>query len=157
MNQPSGYGIIAAGSLTGLNMLWFKAAHVFGVIAWFAGLFYLPRLFVYHADTSDEISIERFIVMERRLYVMMSIGAIIAIVFGISMLLTAPGYLSQGWLRLKLLLVLILIGYHFVCRKLCGDFAARRNLRSAKWYRAFNEVPSLLLIGIVILAVVKPF
>ena len=90
-------------------MLWLKAAHVFGVIAWFAGLFYLPRLFVYHADASDEIGIERFIVMERRLYVMMSIGATIAIVFGISMLLMAPGYLSQGWLKVKLLLVLILI------------------------------------------------
>ena len=138
-------------------MLWLKAAHVFGVIAWFAGLFYLPRLFVYHADTADEISIERFIVMERRLYVMMSIGAAIAILFGISMLLIAPAYLSQGWLKTKLVLVLILIGYHIYCRKLAGDFAARRNTRSARWFRAFNEVPSLLLIGIVILAVVKPF
>jgi putative membrane protein len=138
-------------------LLWLKAAHVFGVIAWFAGLFYLPRLFVYHAGASDKISHERFIVMERRLYVMMSIGAALAVGFGICMILAAPAYLAQRWLEVKLLLVALLIAYHLYCAKLKGDFAANRNSRSAKWYRAFNEVPSLLAIGIVILAVVKPF
>jgi putative membrane protein len=138
-------------------MLWLKAFHIFGVIAWFAGLFYLPRLFVYHAGAADRISLERFVVMERRLFIMMNLGAVLAIVFGISMLLAAPGYLAMGWLRLKLLLVAALIIYHLFCFKLLREFAAERNRRSAKWYRLFNEVPALLLLGVVILAVVKPF
>jgi putative membrane protein len=137
-------------------MLWLKAFHVFGVIAWFAGLFYLPRLFVYHADAADRISLERFVVMERRLFMMMNLGAFLAIVFGASMLLAVPGYLATGWLRLKLVLVAALIAYHLVCGKLLRDFAAGRNHRSARWYRVFNEVPALLLLGVVILAVVKP-
>jgi putative membrane protein len=138
-------------------MLWLKAFHIVGVIAWFAGLFYLPRLFVYHAGAADRISLERFVVMERRLFIMMNLGAVLAIVFGISMLLAAPGYLAMGWLRLKLLLVAALIIYHLFCFKLLREFAAERNRRSAKWYRLFNEVPALLLLGVVILAVVKPF
>jgi len=138
-------------------MLWLKAFHVFGVIAWFAGLFYLPRLFVYHADTRDAAGLERFVIMERRLYMMMSIGAVLAIGFGVSMLIAAPGYLALSWLRVKMLLVAALIVYHGVCFKLLRDFAAGRNRHGAKWYRVFNEAPALLLVGIVILAVVKPF
>jgi len=137
-------------------MLWLKAFHVIAVTTWFAGLFYLPRLFVYHADAKDSISIERFKIMERRLFTIMTVGAIASVVFGAAMLAAAPGYLAMGWLRIKLLLVLMLIAYHAICYRLMRNFAQDSNARSAKWYRAFNEVPSLLLIGIVILAVVKP-
>jgi putative membrane protein len=138
-------------------MLWLKALHVISVITWFAGLFYLPRLFVYHADAHDVISLDRFVVMERRLFVIMTIGAIASIFFGASMLLESTVYLAFLWLRIKLLFVLLVIAYHLTCYKLMRDFALARNTHSAKWYRNFNEVPSLLLIVIVILAVVKPF
>jgi len=136
---------------------WAKALHVIAVIAWMAGMFYLPRLFVYHADAKDPISVGRFELMERRLFAMMTIGALASIVFGAAMLIKAPIYLAMGWLRIKLLLVLVVIAYHFFCYMLMRDFAENRNTRSAKWFRAFNEVPSVLLIAIVLLAVVKPF
>ena len=138
-------------------MLWLKAFHVIAVVTWFAGLFYLPRLYVYHADAKDAISIERFEIMERRLFAIMTIGAGASIVLGCAMLISAPGYLAMSWLRVKLLLVLLIVAYHSYCYKLNQNFAAKRNTRSGKWYRGFNEVPSLLLIAIVILAVVKPF
>ena len=138
-------------------MLWLKAFHVIAVITWFAGLFYLPRLFVYHADAADAISIERFKVMERRLFALMTIGAAAGVGLGAAMLVAAPAYLDMPWLRIKLVLVLLVIFYHAYCHKLMRDFAQDRNARSARWYRAFNEVPSLLLIAIVLLAVVKPF
>jgi putative membrane protein len=138
-------------------MLWLKAFHVTAVITWFAGLFYIPRLYVYHADAKDAISIERFKIMERRLFSIMTIGALASLGFGAAMLAEAPVYLTMGWLRVKLLLVLLVIGYHFFCYRLMRDFAQDRNTHSAKWYRGFNEIPSLLLIAIVLLAVVKPF
>ena len=137
-------------------MLWLKAFHIIAVVAWFAGLFYLPRLFVYHADASDAVSVERFMIMERCLFAIMTVGAVAALSFGAAMLVAAPDYLAMGWLRIKMLLVLLLIAYHLFSYKLLRDFARSRNTRSAKWYRAFNEVPSLLLIAIVLLAVVKP-
>jgi putative membrane protein len=137
-------------------MLWLKAFHVVAVVAWFAGLFYLPRLFVYHADARDPIGIERFMVMERRLFALMSIAAGATLVLGLALVTAAPAYLAMGWLRIKLLLVLLLIAYHCFCYALMRDFALKRNMHSAKWYRGFNEVPSLLLIAIVLLAVVKP-
>ncbi len=138
-------------------MLWLKAFHVIAVVTWFAGLFYLPRLYVYHADADDSISLERFRIMERRLFVIMTIGAAASVGFGAAMAAAAPVYLTMGWLRIKMLLVLLLIGYHLSCYKLMRDFAENRNTRSAKWYRGFNEIPSLLLIAIVLLAVIKPF
>jgi putative membrane protein len=138
-------------------MLWLKALHVVFVVTWFAGLFYLPRLFVYHADAKDQISTQRFEIMERRLFAMMTIGAAASIFFGALMLIESPGYLQMTWLKVKLLFVALVIVYHVYCRKLMRDLAAQRNTRSSKWLRAFNEVPSLLLIAIVILAVVKPF
>jgi protoporphyrinogen IX oxidase len=140
----------------GTLVLWLKAFHVVAVVAWFAGLFYLPRLYVYHADAEDSISIERFKVMERRLFAIMTIGAVAGLLLGGAMLLAAPSYLAMPWLRIKLLLVLLLIGYHGYCRKLLRDFAENRNTHGARWYRTFNEVPTLLLIGIVLLAVLKP-
>jgi putative membrane protein len=138
-------------------MLWLKALHVIAMVTWFAGLFYLPRLYLYHANAKDATSIARFEIMERRLFIIMTIGATLTIVFGVAMLIEAPAYLSMSWLRVKLSLVLLVIAYHGYCFKLLRDFAQQRNTRSANWYRGFNELPTLLLIGIVILAVVKPF
>ncbi len=137
-------------------MLWLKAFHVVAVVAWFAGLFYLPRLYVYHAQASDSIGIQRFEIMERRLFAIMTIGATLAVLFGGLMLIESPGYLQMTWLQFKLLFVALVIAYHVYCYKLMRDFAAQRNTRSAKWLRGFNELPALLLIVIVILAVVKP-
>ena len=137
-------------------MLWLKAFHVIAVVTWFAGLFYLPRLYVYHADAKDAVSIERFKLMERRLFALMTIGAAMSVGLGAAMVAAAPAYLTMEWLRIKLLLVLVLIAYHVFCYRLMRDFAENRNVRGAKWYRVFNEVPSLLLIAIVVLAVVKP-
>jgi putative membrane protein len=138
-------------------LLWLKAFHVVAMVTWFAGLFYLPRLYVYHADAGDWISVERFRVMERRLFIIMTIGAILTLLFGSAMLVAAPGYLKMGWLHAKLMLVLLLIVYHAMCYKFLRDFAHDRRTHTAKWFRAFNEVPSVLLLGIVILAIVKPF
>jgi protoporphyrinogen IX oxidase len=138
-------------------MLWLKAFHIVFVVTWFAGLFYLPRLFVYHAVATDAISLERFGVMERRLFAIMTLGALLAAVLGISMLIAAPGYLQLKWLHVKLTLVAVLIGYHIWCRSLMIALRDGRNRHSQRWYRFFNEVPALLLLAIVILAVVKPF
>jgi protoporphyrinogen IX oxidase len=138
-------------------MLWLKAFHIIAVTTWFAGLFYLPRLYVYHAAAGDPIGIERFAVMERRLFALTTIGAVASLSFGAAMLAESPAYLAMGWLRVKLLLVLLLIAYHVACYALMQDFARNRNAHSAKWYRAFNEIPSILLIAIVLLAVLKPF
>jgi putative membrane protein len=138
-------------------LLWLKAFHIIAMVTWFAGLFYLPRLFVYHADAGDWISVERFRIMERRLFIIMTIGALATIVFGIAMIVAAPAYLKMGWLHVKLTLVFLLIVYHALCFKFLRDFAHDRRTHSAKWFRAFNEVPTLLLVGIVLLAVVKGF
>lgn len=137
-------------------MLWLKAFHIVFVVTWFAGLFYLPRLFVYHAVAKDPISIERFLLMERRLFILMSIGALLALTFGMAMIASAPEYLHAAWLQAKLILVALLIGYHLWCGRLITALAHGRPTHSARWFRWFNEVPSLLLIAIVILAVVKP-
>jgi protoporphyrinogen IX oxidase len=138
-------------------MLWLKALHVIAVVTWFAGLFYLPRLYVYHADAKDLISTQRFELLELRLFGIMSIGAAASIFFGLTLLIASPVYLTMTWLKVKLLFVTLVIAYHGYCYKLMRDLAAQRNTRSAKWLRGFNELPSLLLIAIVILAVVKPF
>ena len=137
-------------------MLWLKALHVAFVVTWFAGLFYLPRLFVYHAVTRDAPGLERFIVMERRLFFIMTLGAILAAAFGIAMIVAAPAYLTMGWLRAKVLLVALLVAYHFWCYRLMLALRAGRAPHSQRWYRLFNEVPAILLLAIVILAVVKP-
>ena len=138
------------------TLLWLKAFHVVFLVTWFAGLFYLPRLFVYHVSASDEISRSRFVVMERRLFVMTNIGGAFTLLFGILMVLMAPAYLQQGWLHAKLTLVLLVIAYQIWCLLLMHALRDGRNRHSQRWYRLFNEVPALLLLGIVILAVVKP-
>ena len=137
-------------------MLWLKAFHVVFVVTWFAGLFYLPRLFVYHVATADAPGRARFIVMERRLFFIMSLGAVLAVLLGIAMIGAAPAYLGLGWLRAKLLLVGALVGYHAWCYRLLLALRGGRNMHSQRWLRLFNEVPALLLIAIVVLAVVKP-
>lgn len=138
--------------------LWLKALHIIFVITWFAALFYLPRLFVYHAMSTDAPSIERFKLMERKLYRgIMTPSAILAVGFGLSLLWLAPQWLQQGWLHAKLTLVVALIGYHIWCGRLLRAFLDDRNSRSHVWYRWFNEAPALALFAIVILVVVKPF
>jgi putative membrane protein len=143
-------------------MLWLKAFHVVGVIAWFAAIFYLPRLFVYHAQIQhgvidDAAGNARFKVMERKLFGLMTVAAAIAIGFGVAMVLVVPELLLLRWLQIKLVLVFALVSFHGACFALLQQFAADRNVRSERWYRVFNEIPAVLLIGIVILAVVKPF
>jgi protoporphyrinogen IX oxidase len=137
-------------------MPWLKAFHVVFVVTWFAGLFYLPRLFVYHVITEDDTGRARFALMERRLFAMMTLGGALAVLLGASLVVAAPGYLAFGWLRAKLLLVAVLIGYHFWCYRLMRALASGGATHSQRWYRLFNELPGVLLIAIVVLAVVKP-
>ena len=138
--------------------LWIKALHIVSVVCWFAGLFYLPRLFVYHAMSEDSLSKDRFAVMERKLYRgIMGPSMIATFVFGIWMLILTPGWLSQGWMHAKLTLVILLVGYHHMCGAQLKRFARGENKRSHRFYRWFNEVPVLILLLIVILVVVKPF
>lgn len=138
-------------------MLWLKALHIVFMVTWFAGLFYLPRLFVYHAMTEEMAVREAYRVMERRLLVMMHIGAVLTVLFGVLLLVQRPALLSSGWMQLKLLLVLSLVGFHFFCMSLVSAFARDEVKHSHKWFRWFNEFPTLILIATVILAVVKPF
>ncbi|HXG28971.1 MAG TPA: protoporphyrinogen oxidase HemJ [Nevskiales bacterium] len=138
-------------------MHWIKAFHLIFMVTWFAGLFYLPRLFVYHAGAADDIGRERFTVMERKLFAIMSIGAAGTIVFGLWLLARTPGLLDSGWLQLKLVLVLGLLAYHVWLGGLCRAFRHGRNRRGQRFYRWINEIPALFLVAIVILAVVRPF
>jgi len=132
-----------------------KSFHIIFVITWFAALFYLPRLFVYHADAKDNISNERFKVMERKLFVMMTIGGSLAVLFGLWLWL---GFGITGtWLHIKLALVLVLIAYHVYCGKIVAEFRNDRNTRNDRFYRMLNEFPTLILFAVVILVVVKPF
>ena len=137
-------------------MLWWKTFHIIFVITWFAGIFYLPRLFVYHAQAQDAISLERFKVMERKLYFGISTpSAILTLITGFTL------WLKYGfggmWLHYKVLLVAILVLYHLWCFKYLADFKRDKNTRSHIFYRWFNEVPVLLLFVIVALVVLKPF
>ena len=136
-------------------MLWIKSLHIIFMVTWFAGLFYLPRLFVYHAMSDDAPSIERFKIMERKLYYgIMTPGAILTILFGLWLWL---GYgISGGWLHTKLALVIVLIVYHVNCGKLLADLKYDRNRHGHVYYRWFNEIPVIILIAVVVLVVVKP-
>lgn len=137
-------------------MLWIKALHISFMVTWFAALFYLPRLFVYHAMSDDAVSIERFKIMERKLFFgIMTPGALFTIVFGVWLWL---GYgFSGGWLHAKLALVAVLLAYHAYCGKLLIDFKHDRNRHGHVFYRWLNEFPVVLLFAVVILVVVKPF
>lgn len=129
------------------------------MVTWFAGLFYLPRLFVYHAMSSDETGKERFKTMERKLYFgIMTPGAVLTLVFGVWLALSNgwSTYMVQTWFQAKLLLLLLLVGYHIHCGKLVKDFKYDRNRHSHVWYRWFNEIPVVFLAAIILLAVYKP-
>lgn len=136
--------------------LYLKSFHVIFMVTWFAGLFYLPRLFVYHAMSEDRPSRERFKIMERKLFWgIMTPGAIVTVLLGLVLWL---GYgITGGWLHAKLALALLLVTYHAWCWKLMRDFALDRNTRSHLFYRWFNEAPVLPLIAMVLLVIVKPF
>lgn len=141
-------------------MLWIKALHIIFMVTWFAGLFYLPRLFVYHAMASDQEGTVRFKVMEQKLFFgIMTPGGIFTLVFGLWTLCISgwSTYADTLWMHLKLICVLFLVLYHGYCGKLLYDFKHDRNTRSHVWYRWFNEIPVVFLIIIVILAVVRPF
>ena len=138
-------------------MLWVKSLHIIFMVTWFAGLFYLPRLFVYHAQAGDRISLERFKLMERKLFWgIMTPGAVLTIVFGAWLWL---GWFrgAAGWLHAKMALAGVLAGYHLWCWHLMKNFAAERNTRSHVWFRWFNEFPVLVLIATVLVVVFKPF
>lgn len=138
-----------------MAMLWLKAFHIFFIVAWFAGLFYLPRLFVNHAMVGEGPIGERLLLMERKLFRFMTPLGVLALIFGIWLWL---GYeYSGGWLHAKLALATALVIYHVYCGILLRDFTLGRNTRSHVWYRWFNELPVLVLLAAVILAVLKPF
>jgi len=139
-------------------MLWLKAFHLIAVICWFAGLFYLPRLFVYHALATDQATRDHLKVMERKLYRFTSPFGLFVLIFGVAMMVQNPDYyLHARWLQIKLVLVFLLFGYHGHCGKLVKQFARDDIRHSHVYYRWLNEVPALLLFAIVILAVVKPW
>ena len=141
-------------------MLWYKALHLIFMVTWFSGLFYLPRLFVYHAMSDDEISIDRFKVMEKKLlYGIATPGGLLTIIFGFCLLVSngMTSYSGQLWLSLKMILIAVLVLYHIYCFSLLQDFKYNRNKHTHIWYRWFNEVPVLILVGIILLAVIKPF
>jgi putative membrane protein len=136
-------------------MPWVKAFHIIFVVSWFAGLFYLPRLFVNHAMTRDAAVAAQLLAMERKLYRFVTPLGLLALATGLWLWL---GYgIAGDWLKAKLVLVALLVAYHLYCAKLLSDFKQGRNTRSHVWYRWFNELPVLILVAIVILVVVKPF
>jgi len=138
---------------------WVLALHIIAVICWFAALFYLPRLFVYHAMSDDQLSIERFKLMERKLYRGIANPSMMAtVIFGLWLVYLNPqAYLSQGWFHLKALLVILLIGYHHMCLAHMKKLANNSSHKTHIYFRIFNEVPVLLMVAIVILVIVKPF
>lgn len=140
-------------------MLWAKAFHIFFMVSWFAGLFYLPRLFVYHAMATDQAARDQLKIMERKLYRFVTPMMWLTIGLGLWMLwdYAWSAYASMGWLHVKITLVTLLVIYHFYCGHLVRRFAADDNRHGHVWYRWFNEMPVLILLPVVILTIVKPF
>lgn len=136
---------------------WLKALHVAFMVTWFAGLFYLPRLFIYHSEAADDPSRSRFVLMERRLYIIMTIGAALTVLFGILLLWINPALLQLAWFQLKLVLLTGLIVFHLRCRIWMKRLEAGNLPDDSRWLRWFNELPAIFLLGIVALAIVKPF
>ena len=137
--------------------LWFKALHVAFMVTWFAGLFYLPRLFIYHSEAAQAADKARFTVMERRLFIIMTIGAVLTAVFGLALLSINQALLAQGWFHVKLALLAGLVVFHARCLRWIGLLEAGRIPDNTKWLRWFNEIPVIFLLGIICLAIVKPF
>ena len=145
-----------------MSYLWFKAFHIVGIVAWFAGLFYLPRLFVYHAEANEQpeparsILQQQYQVMEKRLYsIIMTPAMLLTLAMAVGMVVTAPELIKETWLHIKLGLVLVLVGYHHVCKRLIGEMAAGKFRFSGQQFRWFNEFPTVLFVVVVLLAVFK--
>ena len=141
------------------TLLWLKAFHVFFMVAWFAGIFYLPRLFVNHAETTSKVVANHLKGMEKRLLYFVTPFALLTVLLGIA-LIYHYGYawfIASKWLHLKVTLVMLLLAYHGYCFKLVKDFKADKNIRSGKFYRFFNEFPVLILLAIIYLVYLKPF
>ena len=141
----------------GTFYLWLKALHIAFMVTWFAGLFYLPRLFIYHRQATDPQGRERFVVMERRLFAIMTIGAVATTLFGVWLLAVNTGLLRSGWFHAKLVLIVGLAIYHWRCHVWMTRLRSSEPSEDTRWLRWFNEIPVAFLLGIVILAVVKPF
>ena len=137
--------------------VWIKALHVAFMVTWFAGLFYLPRLFIYHADTRDQLSLDRFVVMERRLFAIMTLGAVVTLVLGLALLALNTALFRAGWFHAKLTLLAGLGVYHYRCLVWMRRLKAGELPENTKWLRWFNEIPVAFLLGIILLAVAKPF
>ena len=138
-------------------MLWIKALHIFLVMAWMAGVFYLPRIFVNLAMETNTATTERLTLMARKLYRFSMWLSVFAVVFGAILVYMQYGAKMPGWMHAKLLLVVLVVGYHHACGSILKKFEKGVNTRSHKWFRVFNEVPVFMLLAIVILVVVKPF
>jgi len=138
-------------------MLWIKAFHVIFMVTWFAGLFYLPRLFIYHLEAKSSVEHERFCTMERKLYAIMTIGMVLTWAFGIWLITLVPEFMKMGWLHAKIALVIALSGYHGWLKVNLRRFANGTQTHSGKFWRWANEVPAAALIAVVILVIVKPF
>ncbi len=136
--------------------IWFKAVHIAFMVTWFAGLFYLPRLFIYHVQTADLESRERFTVMEKRLFTIMTVGAILTSVLGLTLAALNPTIVETGWFVAKLALVFGLVVYHYRCMLWIRRLQEMSEIQESKWLRWFNEIPTLFLLSIIFLAVVKP-
>ena len=137
---------------------WLKAFHLVAVVTWFAALFYLPRLFVYHSQAEDQISIERFKVMERKLYKGIANPSMMAtIALGLGMVFVVPSIAQAGWFHAKMALVALLLAYHFMCKHYMKRFAENANTKSHVYFRWFNEAPVVVLVLVAILVIVKPF
>lgn len=137
--------------------LWFKALHIAFMVTWFAGLFYIPRLFIYHTEATERADRARFTVMERRLFIIMSIGAALTTLFGLLLLWVSPSLLNQGWFQLKLAFLAGMFVYHYRCHRWIGVLERGNLPADTRWLRWFNEVPVIFLLGVICLAIVKPF
>ena len=138
-------------------VLWFKALHVAFMVTWFAGLFYLPRLFIYHAEAIDPPSRQRFTLMEKRLFAIMTIGAVVTALFGVLLLIINPGLLSKVWFQVKLFFLAAMVIYHWRCWQWIAALASKTETQETRGLRWFNEIPVVFLLIIVLLAVLKPF
>tara|TARA_B100000676_G_C17573170_1_gene578197 strand:+ start:63 stop:626 length:564 start_codon:yes stop_codon:yes gene_type:complete len=137
--------------------LWFKALHIAFMVTWFAGLFYIPRLFIYHSEASDETDLARFSVMESRLFIIMTIGAALTTLFGLLLLWLNPVLLEQNWFQVKLVFLAAMFVYHYRCYRWIDVLASGDLPDNTRWLRWFNEIPVLFLVGVICLAVIKPF
>ena len=138
-------------------LLWFKALHIAFMVTWFAGLFYLPRLFIYHTEAMDPSSRQRFTLMEKRLFTIMTIGAVMTMVFGILLFAINPSLLSQAWFQLKLVFLTAMVIYHWRCHQWIASLESATEIQESRGFRWFNEIPVIFLLAIILLAVLKPF